>query len=109
MQTAIDKLLSRDISKLDVRTININKDRDGVEIKLIGYPEAIKQIADTVTPWKQVHSRRNLVESELRELVISVLAGALPDVDPSQRDSFQDRLLPYVRVICGSSLDLLRN
>ena len=109
VQTMVDEFLGRDNSRMDIRTININKNRDGVEIKLISYPEMVQQVADTVTSWKQTHNRNDLIDEELYDLIIYILDKALPESETQQRDILMERMLPYIRVICSSSLDLSRS
>ena len=109
IQTMVDNVLERNNSQMDIRTININKNRDGVEIKLISYPEMVQQIADIVTPWKQTKNRNDLFDDDLYDLLVYVLDKALPDINHEHRDILMERMLPYIRVICSSSLDLSRS
>jgi len=106
LQSAVDKGHDRYISKFDIASINVNKSRDGIEVKLIAQSEAIIQTAKAITPWKREHKNDDIDETAIRTLLNKILVEALPEDTPIS-DALLDRLLPFMRVLCTSSLDLL--
>ena len=107
LQSAIDKTHNRYLSKFDIGGINVNKNRDGIEVNLIAQPEAIIQAAQMIAPWKRQHKDDYIAEHLILDLLNEFLIEALPEEALRIPNSLLDRLFPFMQVLCTSSLELV--